>query len=146
MSPDLTHYLVDTSIVIQHLLSDVHTAQAEALFDQLGETVMIHLPEFCFVECTNVLWKRVRFHGLSEVTAAGLTENLLALPITVVPTAGVLKRSLQIGLKHQLAVYDSIYIALAETLALPLITDDQRQAKAAQAEGVLLKPITDFAL
>ncbi len=146
MSPDLTHYIVDTSIVIQHLLSDVHTTYAEALFEGLGETVMIHVPEFCFVECTNVLWKRVRFHGLSETTAEGLAENLLALPVTVVPTSGVLKRSLQIGLKHQLAVYDALYIALAETLTLPLITDDQRQAKAAHAEGVLLKPITDFAL
>jgi predicted nucleic acid-binding protein len=113
------------------LLSDVHTPQVEALFDHLGDTVMIHVPEFCFVECTNVLWKRVRFHGLPEATAEGLVENLLALPITIVPATGVLKRSLQIGLMHQLAVYDSIYIALAETLSLPLITDDQRQAKAA---------------
>ena len=126
MGPDLAHYLVDTSIVIQHLLSDVHTVYAEALFEGLGDTVMIHVPEFCFIECTNVLWKRVRFHGLPQSVAEGLLNNLLALPITVVPTAGVLKRSLQIGLRHQLAVYDSMYIALAETLALPLITDDQR--------------------
>lgn len=144
MPTELTNYLVDTSIVIQHLLSDIHTSNAQVLFDSLGDAVMIHLPEFCFVESANVLWKRVRFHGLPEATATGLIENLLALPVTVTPTAGVLTRSLQIGLKHQLAVYDAMYIALAETLTMPLITDDQRQAKAAQAEGIVLKQITDF--
>jgi len=49
-------------------------------------------------------------------------------------------------LKHQLAIYDSIYIALAEKLNYPLITVDQKQAKASQAEGVTLKNIADFTL
>jgi len=55
-------------------------------------------------------------------------------------------RALEIGLKHQLAIYDSIYIALAEKLNYPLITVDQKQAKASQAEGVTLKNIADFTL
>lgn len=42
------------------------------------------------------------------------------------------------------AIYDSIYIALAEKLNYPLITVDQRQAKASQSEGVTLKDIADF--
>jgi hypothetical protein len=32
-----------------------------------------------------------------------------------------------------------------DALGYPLITVDQKQAAAAQAEGVALKPITDFA-
>lgn len=56
----------------------------------------------------------------------------------------VLPRALEIGLKHQLAVYDSVYIALAEQLGYSLITDDGKQAAAATAEGITLKPITDF--
>jgi len=55
-------------------------------------------------------------------------------------------RALEIGLKHQLAIYDSIYIALAEKLNYPLITVDQKQAKASQAEGITLKNIADFTL
>ena len=57
---------------------------------------------------------------------------------------GTVYRALEIGLKHELAVYDSVYIALAEQLGHPLITDDSRQATAASAEGITLKAITDF--
>jgi len=39
--------------------------------------------------------------------------------------------------------YDSVYIVMGQTLNLPLITADQKQACAA-AEGVTVKPITDF--
>jgi predicted nucleic acid-binding protein len=57
---------------------------------------------------------------------------------------GLLTRGLQIGLAHQLALYDSVYLALAEKLRYPLITVDERQAKAAAALGLILKSITDF--
>jgi predicted nucleic acid-binding protein len=57
---------------------------------------------------------------------------------------GLLTRWLQIGLAHQLALYDSVYLALAEKLRYPLITVDERQAKAAAALGLILKSITDF--
>ncbi len=56
----------------------------------------------------------------------------------------LLVRALQIGLEHKLAIYDSVYIALAEKHNLPLITADARQAAAAQQVGVTLKPVTDF--
>jgi predicted nucleic acid-binding protein len=49
------------------------------------------------------------------------------------------------SLRHQIVVYDSVYIAIAEQVGAPLITADQKQAQAAAAEGVTLKPITDFA-
>lgn len=52
--------------------------------------------------------------------------------------------ALQIGLVHQLAIYDSIYIALAEQFNCPLITADVKQEAAAKAIGVTIKPITDF--
>lgn len=73
-----------------------------------------------------------------------LVADLIALPLTVIKGQDLLKRSLQIGLKHQLAIYDSVYIALAEQLSYPLITVDDRQERAARAEGVTVKAITDF--
>lgn len=60
------------------------------------------------------------------------------------PTRQLLPRALQIGLSSQLALYDSLYIAMALNLGCPLVTLDDRQAKGAIASGVSLKPITDF--
>jgi predicted nucleic acid-binding protein len=43
-----------------------------------------------------------------------------------------------------LAVYDWVYVALAERLGCPLISIDAPQVRAAQTESVVLKPLTDF--
>jgi predicted nucleic acid-binding protein len=92
----------------------------------------------------NVLWKQVRFHNMPSADAEQLINNLLALPLRIVPVSGLLLTGFQTGLKYQLAVYDSIYIALAVQYRYPLISVDQSQMRAALLEGVTLKPITDF--
>jgi predicted nucleic acid-binding protein len=123
-------YVVDASIVVQHLIADQFTAHADALFDQIGDEMVLYVPDICLVECTNVLWKEVRFHNLPAAQADALLDDLIDLPVTVVKTTDYLKRALQIGLDQLLAVYDSIYLAIAERLDHALITADVRQANA----------------
>jgi len=140
----MSSYVVDTSIVIQFLIRDAHTTETRNLFQKLGKGDELIIPEFCILECTNVLWKHVRFQGMPQSNAEALTEDLLRLPLKVASINNLLKDALKLGLRNQLAVYDSIYIALAKQFGYPLITDDARQANAAQAEGIQLKPIADF--
>jgi len=103
------------------------------------------VPEFCLLECTNVLWKHVRFFGMPDTQAVQLIHDLWAVPLrrTVVRRLSLIN-AIQLGLKYQLAIYDSIYVALAKNFNVPLITGDQPQIRAAAAEGITLKPITDF--
>ena len=140
----MTELILDASILVQYVIADTHTANIDVLFDAVGDTVTIYVPEFCLLECANVLWKQVRFNNVSPARATEHVKDLQALDLVVVPVIGLLPRALEIGLKHQLAVYDSVYIALAEQSGYPLITDDNRQASAAGAEGITLKAITDF--
>jgi len=140
----MSRYIVDASIAVQLLIADTHTLEAKALFRSIEDGNRLILPEFALLECANVLWKHVRFHGISPVEAENLIKALIGLDVVITPAAGLLPRALEIGLKHQLAVYDSVYIALAEQSGYPLITDDNRQASAAGAEGITLKAITDF--
>ncbi|MFP5270683.1 MAG: hypothetical protein ACLGGO_10565 [Coleofasciculus sp.] len=44
-------------------------------------------------------------------------------------------------MSYQLALYDSLYIALALNLNCPLVTVDERQGNGAIASGVILKAI-----
>jgi predicted nucleic acid-binding protein len=138
-------YVVDASVVIPHFLAEQYTPHARVLFARLKQNDQLCVPEFCIVECANVFWKRARFDGMSLDLARRLVIDLIALPLTLMPVGGLPSRALEIGLAHPLPVYDSIYIALAESLNCPLITVDQRQSAAAMAAGVTLKPITDFA-
>ena len=96
------------------------------------------------LECINVLWKEVRFRGLPQPQAEQIVDELLALSFQIMPTVQLLPRALKIGLSCHLAVYDSLYIALALNLDCPLVTVDDRHRNGAIACGVVLKPITDF--
>lgn len=137
-------YIVDASVVIEYLVTGSYTTHAQALFGQITTQDKLIVPEFCLLECTNVIWKQVRFQGMLALQAQALLRHLRKLPLMRVPAKAALSRALSIGLTHQLAVYDSAYIALASRSHYPLITIDQPQSRAAVNEGVTLKPITDF--
>ena len=137
-------YVVDASILGHFLDLDIYTAEVTHLLAGLAQGDQLYIPEFCLLECTNVLWKHVRFDGLPQIDATEIVADLLRLPFQVVPVHPLLPAALQIGLRYQLAVYDSLYIALALELDCPLITVDTRQGNAAAASGITLKAITDF--
>ena len=142
----MSDYVIDPSVLIQAYVRESHSARVTTLLQSLTESEAdsLHVPEFCLTECTNILWKHVRFNGMPVTTAQNAVEALGSLPLLLHSAIPVLPRALTIGLNHQLAVYDSIYVALAEYLSCPLITIDERQATAARANNIAIKPITDF--
>jgi predicted nucleic acid-binding protein len=137
-------YVVDVSVIMSLLLTETYTSNAIAFFEQSAPPVQLCIPDFCKAECVNVLWKQVRFQGMAESVAEGLIADLMALPLRHYIVDHIYVDALKIGLRYQLAIYDSVYIALAKQLAYPLVTIDQRQSAAAVAEQVPVKPITDF--
>lgn len=137
-------YVVDTSVAIQRLIVEANTPQVRRLFARMNQGLVIIVPEFCLLECANVLWKQVRFQGMPQPTAEHLLTELLALPLQVLPVGQFMSRALQIGLATQLAIYDSLYLALAEHLNCALITVDQKQAEAAVSLQIAVKAIADF--
>jgi predicted nucleic acid-binding protein len=140
----MANYVIDASVVIEYLITGAYTANVQAFFNQVTDSDRLVVPEFCLLECTNVVWKQVRFSGLSRSDAQNLVRVLRMLKLRRAPMKQMLDRALEIALNNTLAVYDSGYIALVLHYGYPLITLDQRQSQAAAAEGAVLKPITDF--
>jgi predicted nucleic acid-binding protein len=136
--------VVDASVIVEYLIDGLYTVNAEALFAQVTEGDDLIVPEFCLLECTNVLWKQMRFHGMTIQQAEINLKDLRELPLRRAPLKALLSQALRIGAVHQLAIYDSAYIALAARYACPLLTLDQPQTRAGLAEGITLKPLTDF--
>lgn len=91
-----------------------------------------------------MIWKAVRFNDLAPSIASQIITELQRLPLQIEPVISLLPNALQIGLTYQLAIYDSLYIALAEQLDLPLISLDERQVRAAAAKGLIIQPLADF--
>jgi predicted nucleic acid-binding protein len=140
----MANYVVDASVVLEYLITGSYTPNAQAFFNQVTATDRLIVPEFCLLECTNVIWKQVRFGGMSRSAAQDLVRVLRMLKLRRAPMKQMLDRTLDIGLNQALAVYDSGYIALALHYGYPLVTLDQRQSQAAAAEGVSLIPIIQF--
>jgi predicted nucleic acid-binding protein len=141
----MAEYVIDVSAIMPYFLTEVYTANATALFNQHHPQVdKFCVPHFCKIGCVNVLWKQVRFHGMPQEQGEKLIEDLSALPLEQFSVEELYPEAFRIGIKHQLAIYDSVYIALAKHLNYPLVTVDQKQSTAALQENVTLKPITDF--
>src|SRR5690606_17983794 len=133
--------IVDASIVIEYLITGPYTPNVQAFFNQITNADRLTVPEFCLLECTNVIWKQVRFSGMSRGDAEELLRVLRTLKLRRAPMKRLLDRALDIALNNTLAVYDSGYVALASHYGYPLISIDQPQIRAATAEGVSLIPI-----
>ena len=140
----MASYIIDASVVIEYLITGTYTPNVNAFFNQIKSADRLVIPEFCLLECTNVIWKQVRFNGMSRSDADELLNVLRALKLRRSPMKRLLDRALDIGLRNSLAVYDAGYIALAIHYSYPLVTLDQPQMRAATAEGIPLISITSF--
>ncbi len=85
-------------------------------------------PDLLRTEVMSVLRRQARTGSLTAAEANTAIEDLLSLPISVFPTAPLLRRMW--ALRDNVTAYDATYIALAEALACPLLTADTRLANA----------------
>jgi predicted nucleic acid-binding protein len=140
----MADYIVDASVVVEYLIAGPYTPHVQAFFNQITAVDRLTVPEFCLLECTNVIWKQVRFGDMPRGDAERLLRVLRTLKLNRAPMKRLLDRALDIALNNSLAVYDSGYIALALHYGYPLISIDQPQIRAAAAEGVTLIPVAHF--
>lgn len=85
-------------------------------------------PDLLRIEVVSVIRRQLASGALTATQATGAIEDLLDLPITVYPTAALLRRAWE--LRDNATAYDVCYVALAEALGCALATADQRLANA----------------
>lgn len=91
-----------------------------------GETLIG--PDLLRVEVASVLRRHSGNGSLTAQQANAAIDDLLAFPITVYPTAPLLRRVWE--LRPNVTAYDACYVALAEAAGFPLLTADRRLANA----------------
>lgn len=117
--------VVDSSVVVAALVDTGADGDwAERILEQYGLFAPEHLP----VEATNVIRRLERGKGISEQEANGAFQDLQDLDVELHGFEPFAERIWE--LRHNVAVYDGWYVALAEALDAPLATLDTRLAKA----------------
>jgi predicted nucleic acid-binding protein len=91
-------------------------------------------------EVLNTIWRGYHVRRTISLDTAMRLQQVLSsmtgINILVEPEDKYVSRAFEIALKTGTTVYDALYIALAVEKNMPLVTLDEKQAKAAETLGV----------
>ena len=123
----MSDVVLDSCVVTKWFLAESDSDQAEALFNALiSGGGKIFVLDIVFTEVANALWKRQRRKLIKAGEETTLLEDLMQLPLTVVESANLLPLAMEIAVKYDRSVYDSLFVALVHKSGLPGITTDER--------------------
>ena len=88
-------------------------------------------------EIANALWKKILIGEMNENIAIKILYDLLKLEaIIIVNQYEYLIEAFKIANRNKITIYDSLFIALAKSKNLELVTSDKKQYEIAKNEGV----------
>ena len=124
MSYPFRDALLDTSVAVKWFVTEEDSERAADLQQaHLRDDLQLHAPDILLMESANAL----RYAGLSEERILQDLETFSALGIEIIQfSLDVLNSAVNLSLEHDLAVYDSYFLALAQAMEIPLITDDRK--------------------
>jgi predicted nucleic acid-binding protein len=120
----MTGYVVDASVAVKWVVTEVFSEQAAQLLDR---DLTLVAPEILFAEVTNALWAMCRRGNITTVDFAEAMDVLKTAPVAVPTPMRHLAASaarLAVDLDHP--AYDCFYLALAVQEQYPVVTADRR--------------------
>lgn len=119
--------IIDASVLAAAFFQEEFEEPSWAL---LASDSSLLAPEIIVAEVGNVIWKRFRTREINEEEAGQLLTDFLRLPLRITPSKNLLEPALQIAMRADRTVYDSLYIALAEETKSVMVTADKRLVNA----------------
>ena len=123
--------IVDASVGVKWLVREPGSDVALALLD----THEVAAPDLLKLEVGHVLGKRLRQGQASKAFVADAWRDLQAAEVRFEPFHEHLKSAFALSLELGAALYDCVYLALAEVEDDVLVTSDERFERAARQCG-----------
>jgi len=122
--------VVDTSVVICWFVEQEQSRAARAFLESEPD---LAAPDLLGLEVANGLFKYVHRGVMEESAWFDAVENELPNAVVVwSDVSALLPAAMRIAARHGGAIQDACFIALAQSLDLPLATADKQQAEAAR--------------
>ena len=122
--------VIDSSALIKYVAKEENWEKVEE-----------HLKEGCITldlatkETANALVKKALKNEVTTETAKEII-NYLPKIVRITPQKEHFSKAFEIAIKHKLTIYDALFIALSVNTNMPLLTSDEKQAKASKEHGV----------
>jgi predicted nucleic acid-binding protein len=132
-------YVVDASVLVKWFLhhQEADRDRALALRDlHISGQSKIHIPQLVLLEVLNA----IRFNPKAdEETAEAALEALQDLNLETKPVDGdLLRKANAIAWAYKIAIYDALYVAMAEQVGYPLITADEVMVKKLKGHSIVV--------
>ena len=114
--------VVDTNVITYFVLQQARTEQARSLYQLDGDW---RVPPLWRYEFLNVLANFSRHAGEPSDLLESAWRNAVNL-LGDKETQPDMIRALQLASRHDISAYDAQYVALANELGVPLVTEDKR--------------------
>ena len=129
--------VIDASSLAKYLLNEKGWKSVRSILESRSPLYSVDL---IVKEVSNVIWKcckvtRVIGEAQAKLLFGALMELVNGGVVVLEPETRYIERAFTISLTENIAVYDSLYIALAEKLG-ELVTSDEMQASVAEKYGV----------
>ena len=126
--------VVDTSLVVKWLINEEDFVQARTLAREWANNgIRVAAPHLLLAELTNTLHRRVVDDHMTLLESISLVESLLSGGLELHDDPRLHRRALEIASHlNQGASYDSLFLALTESLDCELWTADGRFYRAAR--------------
>ena len=122
--------VMDASIIMKYLVQEAETPFVLGMMYDLinDEKAIIAVPDLLYLECANMLWKKVQRQEMSIQTAEETLDDLAEIALSMTPAPELFTRALRLACDYGITAYDACYLALAERLGVPLLIADARLA------------------
>lgn len=123
-------FVIDASVAIKWVVPEADSIAASELIGQ-----DLSAPAILPVECANALWAKMRRKELTRPQAEERLDRIIAAPISIAAADGLLTDAFDLSARLDHPIYDCLYVALAASLGVALVTADERLWRAARADA-----------
>jgi predicted nucleic acid-binding protein len=135
--------VLDASVGLKWVLNESDSDKARALRHQFRAALREFVaPNLFAVECAHALTKGERKRTI--VNPQDLYDEVMLDSPRLRPSVPLMVRAIEIARKARIAVYDCVYVALAEQEGCDLITADRKVINALQKDFPFITDLATF--
>lgn len=133
----MKHAVVDTSALVRLYVPDGPMPEGleQAVEDAWRGDLVLAAPELLLAEVGQVLLKKERAGFVTRGDVDEILRCVAELPLELVGHAALLNDACALARSSLLSVYDGLFLALARRQRAPLLTCDEKLARARDALG-----------